>query len=76
MSEKSSKMHNSVLDSHEQLKTLEKELKTVTKDLQGFQKEKEVVERHKTESLKAFAKVELDVRDVEDRIKAEARIKV
>ncbi|CAM6125245.1 unnamed protein product [Calypogeia fissa] len=75
VSEKSSNMHNSVLDSHEQLKALEKELKTVTKDLQGFQKEKEAVERQKTESLKTFAKVELDVRDVEDRKKGEARIK-
>lgn len=69
-------MHNTVLDSHEQLKTFEKELKTLSKDLQGSMKEKEVAERQKTEALKTYAKVELDVRDVEDRIRLEAKTKV
>ncbi|KAG6547702.1 hypothetical protein Mapa_010514 [Marchantia paleacea] len=75
VSEKSTNMHNTVLDSHEQLKTFEKELKTLSKDLQGSMKEKEVAERQKTEALKTYAKVELDVRDVEDRIRLEAKTK-
>ncbi|KAG6547709.1 hypothetical protein Mapa_010521 [Marchantia paleacea] len=75
VSEKSTNMHNTVLDSHEQLKTFEKELKTLTKDLQQGMKEKEVAERQKTEALKTYAKVELDVRDVEDRIRHEAKTK-
>ncbi|KAJ7531678.1 hypothetical protein O6H91_14G053900 [Diphasiastrum complanatum] len=75
VSEKSANMHNSVLESHEQLKTIEKELKVLNKELQASIKEKEVAERQKTESIKTYAKVELDVRDVEDRIKSEARTK-
>ncbi|KAL2642026.1 hypothetical protein R1flu_009613 [Riccia fluitans] len=75
VSEKSTNMHNTVQDSHEQLKTFEKELKTLTKDLQGSLKEKEAAERRKTEALKTYAKVELDVKDVEDRIRQEAKTK-
>ncbi|KAL3684701.1 hypothetical protein R1sor_002723 [Riccia sorocarpa] len=75
VSEKSTNMHNTVHDSHEQLKTFEKELKTLTKDLQGSTKEKEVVERQITEALKTYAKVELDVKDIEDRVRYEGKTK-
>ncbi|XP_073386967.1 structural maintenance of chromosomes protein 3 [Physcomitrium patens] len=76
VSEKSSEMHNTVVDAHEKSKNLEKELKTLNKELQSLLKEKETAERQKTEVLKLYAKKELDVKDVEERMRAEARTKV
>lgn len=69
-------MHNTVVDAHEKSKNLEKELKTLNKELQSLLKEKETAERQKTEVLKLYAKKELDVKDVEERMRAEARTKV
>lgn len=76
VSEKSTEMHNTVVEAHEKTKNLEKELKTLNKELQSLSKEKEAAERQKTEALKLYAKKELDVKDVEERLKAEARTKV
>jgi structural maintenance of chromosome 3 (chondroitin sulfate proteoglycan 6) len=75
VSEKSSNMHNTVVESHEKSKTLEKELKSLSKELQALQKEKESAERKKTESMKMLAKKELDVKDIDERIGSEARTK-
>jgi len=69
-------MHNTVVEAHEKSKNLEKQLKTLNKELQSLLKEKEAAERQKTEALKLYAKKELDVKDVEERMKAEARTKV
>ncbi len=76
VSEKSSNMHNTVVESHEKSKTLEKELKSLSKELQALQKEKESAEKKKTESMKMLAKKELDVKDIDERIGSEARTKV
>lgn len=76
VSEKSSNMHNAVVESHDKSKNLEKELKTLNKALQALLKEKEAAEKQKTEALKTYAKKELDVKDVEERMKVEARTKV
>jgi structural maintenance of chromosome 3 (chondroitin sulfate proteoglycan 6) len=75
VSEKSSNMHNTVVESHEKSKTLEKELKSLSKELQALQKEKESAEKKKTESMKMLAKKELDVKDIDERIGSEARTK-
>lgn len=69
-------MHNTVVEAHEKSKNLEKELKTLNKESQSLLKEKEAAERQKTEALKLYAQKELDVKDVEERMKAEARTKV
>lgn len=76
VSEKSSEMHNTVVEAHEKSKNLEKELKALNKELQSLLKEKEAAERQKTEALSFYAKKELDVRDVEERMRAEARTQV
>lgn len=76
VSEKSSEMHNTVIEAHEKSKNLEKELKILNKELQTLMKEKEAAERLKTEGLKLYAKKELDVKDVQERMKFEARTKV
>lgn len=75
ISEKSSAMYNNVLESHERLKTLEKDLKKISKDLQGLVKERDAADKQKTEAIKTSTKVELDVQDIEERIKSEARAK-
>jgi structural maintenance of chromosome 3 (chondroitin sulfate proteoglycan 6) len=69
-------MHNTVIEAHEKSKNLEKELKILNKELQTLMKEKEAAERLKTEGLKLYAKKELDVKDVQERMKFEARTKV
>ncbi len=76
VSEKSSNMHNTVVESHDKSKMLEKELKSLSKELQALQKEKDAAERKKTESMKMLAKKELDVKDINERIETEARTKV
>eukprot|EP00250_Pteridium_aquilinum_P002812 c13037_g1_i1 orf=123-3737(+) len=75
VSEKSSAMYNNVLESHERLKTLDKDLKKINKDLQGLVKEREIADKQKTEAIKTSTKVELDVKDLEEKIKIEARTK-
>ncbi|KAH7652121.1 Structural maintenance of chromosomes protein [Dioscorea alata] len=73
ISENSTSMHNKALDVHEKFKLVEKELKVLTKDIQALNKEKEVIEKKRTEALKTHAQVELDVKDLELRISADAR---
>ncbi|XP_064952529.1 structural maintenance of chromosomes protein 3-like isoform X2 [Musa acuminata AAA Group] len=75
VSEKSTRMHNSVLEAHENLKLLEKESKVLMKELQSLNKEKEDTEKKRTEALKMHTQIELDLRDLEERIAGEMRSK-
>ncbi|THU45180.1 hypothetical protein C4D60_Mb02t15150 [Musa balbisiana] len=75
VSEKSTRMHNNVLEAHENLKLLEKESKVLTKELQSLNKEKEDTEKKRTEALKMHTQIELDLRDLEERIAGEMRSK-
>ncbi|WOK97408.1 structural maintenance of chromosomes protein 3 [Canna indica] len=75
VSQKSTSMHNSVLESHEKLKLLEKESKVLTKESQSLNKEKEDIEKKRTKALKIHTQIELDLRDVEERIAADIRSK-
>ncbi|XP_010254292.1 PREDICTED: structural maintenance of chromosomes protein 3 [Nelumbo nucifera] len=75
VSETSATMYNSVLDAHEKSKDLEKKFKDLTKDIQGLNKEKDTIEKRRTEAIKKHAQVELDVRDLEERISANIRAK-
>ncbi|XP_050229929.1 structural maintenance of chromosomes protein 3 [Mercurialis annua] len=75
VSEKSAKMYNDVLDAHEESKGLEKTLKDITKELQGLDKEKEVVEKRQTESMKKHTELDLDVKDLQEKISGNAQAK-
>ncbi|XP_010925132.1 structural maintenance of chromosomes protein 3 [Elaeis guineensis] len=75
VSEKSTSMHNTVLDAHEKLKSLDKEFKVFTKEIQGLNKEKEMIEKKRTEALKVHTQIELDLRDLEERISGDVRAK-
>ncbi|KAI4308346.1 hypothetical protein L6164_031429 [Bauhinia variegata] len=75
VSDTSTKMYNSVLDAHERSKDLENRLKDVTKELQTKNKEKEVIEKQRTEALKKQTELELDVKDLHEKISGNIRAK-
>ncbi|KAB1226909.1 Structural maintenance of chromosomes protein 3 [Morella rubra] len=75
VSETSTKMYNSVLDAHEKSKDLEETLKDLTKEVQGLTKEKEAVEKRRTEAIKKHTELELDVKDLQEKMAGNNRAK-
>lgn len=76
VSEKSARMYNSVSDAHEKCKEYDKSLKDLAKEAQILSREKEAVEKQKTEAIKKRAKLELDNKDLDDKIRGNVRAKV
>ncbi|XP_047964835.1 structural maintenance of chromosomes protein 3-like, partial [Salvia hispanica] len=75
VSEKSATMYNSVSDAHEKCKELDKLLKDLSKEAQILSREKEAVEKQKKEAIKKRAKLELDYKDYDDKIRGNIRAK-
>ncbi|KAL2510973.1 Structural maintenance of chromosomes protein 3 [Abeliophyllum distichum] len=75
VSETSTKMYNSVLDSREKFKVLEKSLKDLGKEVQILSKEKEAIEKQRTEVIKKRAKLELDDKDLKEKITGNTKAK-
>lgn len=75
VSEKSTSMHNKILKNHDRLKELEKDYKTFIKAVQGLNKDKEVIEKRRTEALKIRTQYELDLKDIEERYSGDIRAK-
>ncbi|KAI3461220.1 hypothetical protein Pfo_017883 [Paulownia fortunei] len=75
VSEKSATMYNSVSDAHEKCKELDKLLKDLTKEAQILSREKEAIEKQRTEAIKKRAKLELDDKDLHDKIKGNIKAK-
>ncbi|KAK7276549.1 hypothetical protein RIF29_17691 [Crotalaria pallida] len=75
ISKTSAEKYNEVLDAHEKSKDLENTLKDAMKELQNFNKEKEVIEKRRTEALKKYTELELDVKDLKDKISANKKAK-
>ncbi|PRQ16667.1 putative structural maintenance of chromosomes protein [Rosa chinensis] len=75
VSETSTRMYNSVLDAHEKSKDLDKALKDLTKELQALNKEKEAVEKRRTDAIKKHTELELDVKDLQEKISGNIRAK-
>lgn len=75
-SETSTKMYNSVLDAHAKAKDLEETLKDLTKEVQGLVKEKEALENRRTEAITKHTELELDVKDLQEKIYGNNRAKV
>lgn len=76
VSETSARMYNSVLDAHEKSKDLDKVLKDLTKEVQALSKEKEAAEIRRTEAIKKHTELELDVKDMEEKMSGNFRAKV
>lgn len=75
VSETSTEMYNSVLEAHEKLKELDKLYKDLTKEVQILSKEKEAVDKQRTEAIKKRAKLELDEKDLQEKISATLKAK-
>lgn len=76
VSEKSTEMYNSVLDAHEKSKELDRQYKDITKEVQILSKEKEAIEKQRTEAIQKHAKLELDDKDLQERISSSMKAKV
>ncbi|GFZ13065.1 structural maintenance of chromosomes (SMC) family protein [Actinidia rufa] len=75
VSEKSTKMYNTVLDAHEKSKELDKTFKDLTKEVQILGKEKEAIENQRREAIKKHAQLELDNKDLQEKISGDIRAK-
>lgn len=76
VSEKSTTMYNAILESEERCKDLDKDSKRLSKELQVLTKEKVAVENRRTEAIKRKTQLELDCRDLKERISRSSRAKV
>ena len=65
-----------MLDAHEKSKDLENTLKDVNKELRNFNKEKEVIEKRRTEALEMHIELDLDVKELQEKISRNIQAKV
>ncbi|KAL2945568.1 Structural maintenance of chromosomes protein 3, partial [Bienertia sinuspersici] len=75
VSEKSTKMYNAVLESEERCKDLDKDFKRLSKEHQVLSKEKVAVEKRRTDAIQRKTQLELDCRDLKERISRSSRAK-
>ncbi|OWM69062.1 structural maintenance of chromosomes protein 3 [Punica granatum] len=68
VSEKSTEMYNTVLEALERTKELDETSKDIAKEVQGLNKEKEAIEKQRTEAMKRQTELELDVKELQDKI--------
>ncbi|KAK2378214.1 Structural maintenance of chromosomes (SMC) family protein [Trifolium repens] len=73
--ELSEKIYNEVLDAQEKSIDLENNLKDITMEHQNFIKEKEVIEKRRTKALKKHTELELDVKELQEKISGNIRAK-
>lgn len=76
VAENSTKMYESVLEAHEKSKELEKLYKDLTKEIQILNKEKEAVEKQRTEAIRKRAKLDLDYKDLQEKMSTNIKAKV
>ncbi|XP_027158386.1 structural maintenance of chromosomes protein 3 [Coffea eugenioides] len=74
-SEASTKLHNSLSDAHEKAKELDRLYKDLTKEVQILSKEKEAIDKQRTEAIQKRAKLELDDNDLQERISTNIKAK-
>ncbi|KAK6912655.1 RecF/RecN/SMC, N-terminal [Dillenia turbinata] len=75
VSETSTRMYDSVLDAHERSKDLEKTYRDLTKEIQVLKREKETTEKRRTEAIKKRTQLELDYKDLQEKISSTIRAK-
>lgn len=76
ISEELVRKYNSSVDDEEEVKKLDKSYKDLTREVQGLSREKETIEKQRTEAIKKHTAVELDVTDLEEKIIGSRRAKV
>ncbi|CAH9100174.1 unnamed protein product [Cuscuta epithymum] len=75
ISETSTKMYEEVLTAHERSKELEKLSKDLTKEIQILSREKEVIEKQQSVAIKKHTELELDEKDLREKISANYKAK-
>ncbi|XP_009801877.1 structural maintenance of chromosomes protein 3 [Nicotiana sylvestris] len=75
IAENSTEKYNSVLEAHEKSKELEKLSKDLTKEIQILSKEKEAVEKQRTEAIRKRAKLDLDYKDLQEKMSTNIKAK-
>ncbi|XP_019197795.1 PREDICTED: structural maintenance of chromosomes protein 3 [Ipomoea nil] len=75
ISETSTKAYEQVLAAHERSKEFEKLSKDLTKEIQILSREKEAIEKQRTEAIKKHTKLELDEKDLREKINANSKAK-
>ncbi|PWA77306.1 RecF/RecN/SMC [Artemisia annua] len=75
ISEELVRKYNSSVDDEEEVKKLDKLYKDLTREVQGLSREKETIEKQRTEAIKKHTAVELDVTDIEEKIIGSRRAK-
>ncbi|GLU19081.1 hypothetical protein SLE2022_353480 [Rubroshorea leprosula] len=75
VSEESTRMYNHVLDDREKSKDLDQKIKDLTKELQSLNKDKEAVEKQLAEAMKKHTALELDVKDLQEKISGNMQAK-
>uniref|UniRef100_A0A8I7B841 SMC hinge domain-containing protein n=1 Tax=Hordeum vulgare subsp. vulgare TaxID=112509 RepID=A0A8I7B841_HORVV len=74
-SEMLSSADDEVADIREKVKSFDKEIEVCTEGIDGIKSQKEDAEKKRTKALKLVTQIELDLRDIEDKISSEKRAK-
>ncbi|KAE8799811.1 structural maintenance of chromosomes protein 3 [Hordeum vulgare] len=75
ISEMLSSADDEVADVREKVKSFDKEIEVCTEGIDGIKSQKEDAEKKRTKALKLVTQIELDLRDIEDKISSEKRAK-
>ena len=76
ISESISLADNEMVGVYEMIKSFDNNIKVSSEGINDTKAQKEGVEKRRTEALKVVAQIELDLRDINDRIINEKRAKV
>lgn len=68
ISEELVRKYNASVEEEEEVKKLDKSFKDLTREVQGLTREKQTIEKQRTVAVKKLTEVELDVKDLEEKI--------
>ena len=69
-------LQREIQDAYEEFRDLEKVLKDLTKEIQEFNREKEEAEKRQIEAIKNLTELEVDRKDLRERISGHIQAKV
>eukprot|EP00850_Spirogloea_muscicola_P014975 SM000111S18798 [mRNA] locus=s111:204108:212996:+ [translate_table: standard] len=75
VSAKSADIDNTVREAHEKLKEIEKELKALQKAAHALEEENEHAELKRTQAIESSSSIELDVKELQERLQLEQKAK-
>ncbi|KAI3700289.1 hypothetical protein L2E82_44911 [Cichorium intybus] len=68
ISEELVRKYNASVEEEEEVKKLDKSFKDLTREVQGLTREKQTIEKQRTVAVKKLTEVELDVKDLDEKI--------